>query len=378
MSTHGATDVDRFGHTATMVAASAALWRGKSRRPDATLALTARVFFHHAMSIPRPLLALLLALVFAAPLRAAEPFPTNVKRIVFLGDSITHGGQYVDDFELYLFCRFPDRKYEVINVGLSSETVSGLSEEGHAGGKFPRPDLHERLDRVLAQTKPNLVFTCYGMNCGIYLPLDEARFAKYREGTLWLREKVAAAGAQIIHLTPPSYQRLDARLAPGPDGKAPATSLGGYNLVLDRYAEWLLEQRAKGWRVIDIHGPMNTAIESQRRTNPDFVFAKDGIHPNDDGHWLMAEQVVAGVVPQDAAWFTKLGEVLRTNPQGAELRKLVHERGRIIGDAYLSAAGHLRPGVKQGLPLAEADTKAAELENKIRPIAAEIGKTVAP
>ena len=50
-----------------------------------------------------------------------------------------------------------------------------MSEEGHAGGKFPRPDLHERLDRALPKTKPDLVFACYGMNDGIYLPLDEAR-----------------------------------------------------------------------------------------------------------------------------------------------------------------------------------------------------------
>jgi hypothetical protein len=41
----------------------------------------------------------------------------------------------------------------VIDAGPPSETVSGLSEEGHAGGQFPRPDLVERLTRVLAVTK---------------------------------------------------------------------------------------------------------------------------------------------------------------------------------------------------------------------------------
>src|SRR5204863_4762376 len=131
---------------------------------------------------------------------------------VFLGDSITYSGQYVDDFETFLFLRFPARQFEVINVGLPSETVSGLSEDGHAGGQFPRPDLHERLDRVLAKTKPDLIFACYGMNCGIYLPLDDARFQKYKDGIQWLRDKAKAAGANVIHVTPPTFD-------PGPEKK---------------------------------------------------------------------------------------------------------------------------------------------------------------
>src|SRR5205085_2661267 len=88
----------------------------------------------------------------AAPTNALASLE-NVHRILFLGDSITYAGQYVEDIEAYYVTRFPGRHFEFINVGLSSETVSGLSEEGHAGGKYPRPDLHERLGRILAKTK---------------------------------------------------------------------------------------------------------------------------------------------------------------------------------------------------------------------------------
>lgn len=324
------------------------------------------------MSFPTRLAILFLFVLSLLPLRAAEEFLPGAKRIVFLGDSITYGGQYVDDFELYLFCRYPDRKFEVINVGLPSETVSGLSEDGHAGGKFPRPGLHERLDRVLAKTKPNLIFACYGMNDGIYLPLDEERFGKYRDGILKLREKAAAAGAQVIHVTPPTFHHLNARPTPGPDGKAPASLLGGYNEVLDHYAAWLIEQRRKGWRVIDIHGPMNAFIETQRKTNPDFVFAKDGVHANEAGHALMADELIAGLAPGDVTWWQKLRTDLATNPKGAELKKLIRQRGRLLCDAYLNDAGHLRPGMAKGLPVPEAEAKAAELEPKIRAMIAEI------
>ncbi|HVW02735.1 MAG TPA: hypothetical protein VHB77_20425, partial [Planctomycetaceae bacterium] len=137
--------------------------------------------------------ALLVAVVMflnfpAATVWAAEPTPAELlqhsKRILFLGDSITAAGVYVADFDAWLVTGARGAKHNpvVIDGGLPSETVSGLSEEGHAGGAFPRPDLGERLDRVLKLAKPDLVIACYGINCGIYQPFDEARFEKYQSG----------------------------------------------------------------------------------------------------------------------------------------------------------------------------------------------------
>ena len=302
------------------------------------------------------------------PIRAADTdFLPGVKRILFLGDSITYSGQYVDDFETFLFLRFPARQFEVINVGLPSETVSGLSEDGHAGGKFPRPDLHERLDRVLAKTKPDLIFACYGMNDGIYLPFDEARFAKFREGIERLHAKAQAAGAQIIHLTPPAFHPLSARNKPGADGQPPAKTLGGYNEVLDRYAVWLLDQRAKGWRVIDIHGPMNAFIEEQRKTKPDFVFTNDGVHANEAGHALMADQLIGGLAPEALKAFHAFFQGVDPKADGnKQFFESIRKRGRILADAWLTETGHLRPGMAQGLPLAEAQVQANKLEKEIR------------
>ena len=114
-------------------------------------------------------------LPFTGGARAATPMIGSAKRVLFLGDSITYAGQYVEFVEAYFATRFPNRHIEFLNAGLPSETVSGLSERGHAGGKFPRPDLHERLGRVLEKMKPDVVIACYGMNDGIYLPHAEAR-----------------------------------------------------------------------------------------------------------------------------------------------------------------------------------------------------------
>ena len=65
----------------------------------------------------------------------------GVQRVLFVGDSITYSGQYVEIVDAYFATRLPERRIQILNVGLPSETVSGLSEPGHAGGKFPRPSI---------------------------------------------------------------------------------------------------------------------------------------------------------------------------------------------------------------------------------------------
>src|ERR1043166_7579591 len=129
-------------------------------------------------------------------------------RVLFLGDSITYNGQFLEDLEAYCVSRFPGQHFEFINVGLSSETVSGLTEPGHAGGKYTRPDLHERLARILAKTKPGLIFACYGMNDGIYYPFSEERFKSFQDGMNWLHSEAGAAGAPIVHVTPPVFDAV--------------------------------------------------------------------------------------------------------------------------------------------------------------------------
>jgi lysophospholipase L1-like esterase len=299
-----------------------------------------------------------LLLVFILSLSAlAEDFLPGKKRILFLGDSITYGGHYVDEFEAFLFKTYPDRKFEVINCGLPSETVSGLSESGHAGGKFPRPDLHERLDRVLALVKPDLVFASYGMNCGIYMPLSEERFAAHRAGIEKLRAKVKAAGAEIIHLTTPVFDPIPiAKRVKTEAEMRDGDMFAGYNSVLDRYSEWLMQQSRKdGWKVIDTHSAMAAALADVRKTDPSFTFAKDGVHPDEAGHQLLAVALIKG-----------LGQNYEPASVTPTQRKLIRQRGRILCDAYLTAAGHIRPGMAKGMPVDEAVAKAAELESAIR------------
>jgi len=54
-------------------------------------------------------------------------------------------------------------------------------------------------------------------------------------------------------------------------------------------------------------------------------------------------------------------ELLKARELPAELLPLVKQRMSVLRDAYVAAAGHKRPGVATGLPVSEAEKKAAEI-----------------
>jgi lysophospholipase L1-like esterase len=105
----------------------------------------------------------------------------DIRRIVFLGDSITQSANYVTDFECWLLSQ--GIQIEVITVGLGSETATDLTpeeNEGHLKAHgFGRPFISQRLDRILTATRPDLIFACYGMNDSGALPPNEVGLARF-------------------------------------------------------------------------------------------------------------------------------------------------------------------------------------------------------
>lgn len=290
----------------------------------------------------------------------------EAKRVVVLGDSITYGGEYVDLVETYMRLKHPEAKVEFINLGLPSETVSGLSEPGHADGKFPRPDLHERLERVLEKTKPDLIFACYGMNDGIYHPFSEKILGSYKDGIRRLRESAEKAGAKVIHVTPPTFDPVPLKGRTLPAGQAEYKQpFEGYNEVLDRFSEWLLARRQEGWQVIDAHFPMNRFLAERRKADAKFLLAGDGVHANSQGNWLIARAILRELGASKEVLQTDDSTALLKEKNAAGVHKLVQQRQRVLKDAWLTEVGHQRPGMNKGKPLSEAQAEAAQLTAQI-------------
>ncbi|MFO0802025.1 MAG: sialate O-acetylesterase [Gemmataceae bacterium] len=268
--------------------------------------------------------------------------PLAGKRIVFLGDSNTQAGGYVAFTTYYLEKLNPKKNYDIISVGLASETASGLSEENHAGGKFPRPSVFERLDRVLEKTKPEVVFACYGMNDGIYLPLDADRTAAFRTGITKLVEKCQAAGAKQVYLiTPPIYDF------------APKPGEFNYDTVLAEFAKWEMSMKLPGVTVIDLHTAMRKARDARTE-----AYSKDKVHPGDDGHLFMAKTLLAAFdirIPDDSA------ATIKADP----LFKLVEQKRALRSAAWMKHIGYTREVTVKPQPLGTAEEDAAKLQEKI-------------
>ena len=68
--------------------------------------------------------------------------------------------------DAYLMAKKPDLKITNMPCGLSSETACGLSEPLHP---WPRPNVHERLDRAIEKLDFNVAIVCYGHHSRSYV-----------------------------------------------------------------------------------------------------------------------------------------------------------------------------------------------------------------
>jgi lysophospholipase L1-like esterase len=284
----------------------------------------------------RHLLILLALIAISLQAQAGPP------RVAIFGDSITHDGRWATRVEAALRSTPEFAKAEIVNFGLGSETVSGLSEPNHAGGKFPRPCLHERLDRILDAYKPTLVLACYGMNDGIFLPLDESRLKAYQDGILKLKTAVEKQGGKIIFVTAPLYS-----------ADKPSDDPARYDAVIDAYGDWLVSRRADGWQVINIRPDLKQAVAAEKSRNPAFIYAKDNIHPGEEGHRFVADSIIRQLWP-----LLQLPGAPRLPDDDA--LAILRRRSDLLKLAWLTKTRHTRPGVPAGLPLDQAEARAAE------------------
>lgn len=290
----------------------------------------------------RALTAIAVAFAISGPLAAQDVDAVAGKRVVFLGDSITQSGGYVTLVTYYLEKLHPQKDFDVLGLGLASETLSGLSEDGHAGGKFPRPCLFERLGRLLEKAKPDVVFACYGINDGIYQPLDADRFTAFKKGVIKLIEQCKEAGVNEVYLvTPPIYDLT------------PKSGEFNYDTVMTEYAKWETELKIPGVRVFDLHTAMRKARDV--RTEP---FSRDRVHPADDGHLLMARTVLA-------ALGVKVPDETVKDVQKDPLYKLVAEKRAMRSAQWMKHIGYTREKTVKPEPLGTVEADTAKVQEKI-------------
>lgn len=284
------------------------------------------------------------------------------KRVLWLGDSITQAGDYVTFVEYYLEKQFPAERYDIVSIGLASENTSCLTEKAHP---FPRPCVQERLQRALTMVKPQIVVVCYGMNDAIYHPESAERKQAFEQGIEKVLKAAHDAGAEVVLLTPPPFDRLPVKNLAGKSAAdfSYLAPYDHYDDVMADYAQWELRLPKSEASVIDLHTPIDAYLAKRRKTEQDFSFAKkDGIHPDALGHLLMAQIVLKG-----------LGVRVPSGDLDAELAKveadplyaLVKEQREARSDGWLKYVGYTRGETVKTDSVTTTEEKNAELQKKI-------------
>jgi len=223
-----------------------------------------------------------LSLVLTAALSltaAAEEFREG-DRVAFVGDSITHMGQYVRFIADYYLTRFPDRDIRFFKIGRCGNTLKHCQ-------RWYGPEV--------AAKRPNVVSVMFGMNdIDRKLYSDETpdetwrqqrtRLADYAENLSKLDALIDAQSnsPRRYYLTPTPYFDMA-------DKPAKVEQHVGANAALGEAAGQVRAACARhGGTLVDLNAAFNAYM--RRWTGPDdrFITGWDRVHPQEGGHLLMA------------------------------------------------------------------------------------------
>ena len=197
------------------------------------------------------------------------------ERVVFVGNSITHGGHYHSFIWLYYMTRFPDKPITIMNAGIGGESAW---------------DMKDRLDYDVFNRKPTYVTLTFGMNDTGY--------------DIYMKDNAKELSEQRIAKSLESYREIEERLLA--KNKIKKVLIGGSpydetsrfnNFILHNKNNAILKiidaqrtsAKKNGWGFVDFNQPMREISRKEQEADSTFTFCRiDRIHPDNDGQMVMA------------------------------------------------------------------------------------------
>lgn len=225
------------------------------------------------------LLSLLSLLTIAAPsaLRAegASQLPPNA-RVAIIGDSITEQKLYSKFIETYLLACLGRTDIKCFQFGWGGETASGFK-------------LREEND--LSAFHPTVATFCYGMNDGRYVPYTDVIGKDYEANMRLVLENAAKLGVKNIVTGTPGAVDTQYYVKSG-------ATADQYNDNLDHLGKIDRKLAADLHTAFaDVHEEMTQAMgRAKAILGKEYdVCGRDGVHPQANGHLLMAEAFLKGL-----------------------------------------------------------------------------------
>lgn len=203
-------------------------------------------------------------------------------RIVFIGDSITHGGSYHKNVFLFNATRYPNKKIRYYNAGISGDDAVGTVK---------------RFNADIAIHKPTIATIMLGMNdTGSWLyekpsvtTEDKSNFIKqqsdirnkYLSNMETLAQKLTMLGTKIIFIKPSIFDETVA---------IESNPLIGRNAELANFGDHLSKLAVKyNATVVDFQTPMLEVNKVLQAKDPKAtVVSHDRVHPGENGHFVMS------------------------------------------------------------------------------------------
>ena len=204
----------------------------------------------------------------AAPAsKEASPLPVQPgQTMLFFGDSITAATPgYLDVLQQVLNHSRPDLGLRLINAGIPGNTIR---------------DLGARLDHDVLARRPDWVVICIGANdyFGAARGMGGVPLAEFEAAYRALVERLQRAGLDPVLMTVPVVGS-DEEDSPIPDPHA-------YNAAIKALAQ------SAGLRLVDLHRAFYAVYERAAQYKQVVSLSTDGIHPNHQGHALIARTLV--------------------------------------------------------------------------------------
>jgi len=205
--------------------------------------------------------------------------------VCFLGDSITHGGQFHEFLQLFYATRYPNLKLTFLNCGISGDNAEGM--------------IH-RLDKDVFIHNPSHVFLMTGMNDVIRTlyfegkALDEIiekrkiALSNYKLNMDELTKKIEAKAITPIYLTPSLYDQYS---------KIEQKNNMGCNDALIECSTHLKKiAKQRNSTVVDLNSSMKHIMERELQNDSLFtIVGKDRVHPKSTGHFVMFYEIISTI-----------------------------------------------------------------------------------
>lgn len=212
----------------------------------------------------------------------------NGDTICFVGNSITHAGQYHEFIQLFYATRFPYTKLKFINAGISGDNANNILE---------------RLDTDVFVNHPDHVFLMTGMNDVIrtlyfdgvasenIIKKRERALENYRVNTSKLVKQFKDHNINTVVLTPSIYDQFS---------KIEKENNLGCNEALETCSAHL-NYLSKKYQLslIDLNKKMKSIMyEGLQKDSLFTIIGKDRVHPGTQGHFIMASEILTALEPK--------------------------------------------------------------------------------